>query len=588
MKSKVFITLLTVCTVLFAFGMVNVSAETGVYGNLTYEITSNNTITITDCSISVGTMEIEIPAEINGYPVTKIGASAFRDCGITSIKIPNGITSIGNYAFYNCTSLKKIYWNAKNVNDFSSNNYVFAYAGNATPGVDVIFGDHVDSIPAHCFSPHLSSDSYAPNITNVTFGNNVTSIGDSAFRQCQNITSITIPNSVTSIGHEAFWLCKKLSDIVIPDSVTSIGSDAFVYTAKYDTSFNAVYIGNHLVAVKSKVMENFIIKTETITIADSVFYECDFLRDIIIPDSVTNIGKTAFYSCDRLKNITIGNNVSYIGDSAFSNCKALTQINWNAKNVKNFSSFNNGVFSYAGQSGNGINVLFGDNVEYIPAYIFNSHSYSLSYEPKIVGVTIGKNVKSIGSFAFYDCSDITDVYYNGNQADWDNISIASGNEKLTKVNRKYFYYLTIYDGENTVIHKMQDADTLLDLSVVKVPEGYDAVLYTNKELTAVYNINMPIVEDLTLYVKFVPGPTGTKTTVSNDGKTFMVNLINAEKGKIVHLALYDGKIFLEMQRAVYTGDAIPFTTTVNYTNAKVMIWDGLKNLKPICDAEIIK
>jgi len=80
----------------------------------------------------------------------------------------------------------------------------------------------------------------------------------------------------------------------------------------------------------------------------------------------------------------------------------------------------------------------------------------------------------------------------------------------------------------------------------------------------------------------------TKTTVSEDGKSFVVTPVNIENGKTVILALYDGEKFVEMQSEIYEGIAIPFVTTKAYTNAKVMVWDDLTNLKPVCEVETIE
>ena len=80
----------------------------------------------------------------------------------------------------------------------------------------------------------------------------------------------------------------------------------------------------------------------------------------------------------------------------------------------------------------------------------------------------------------------------------------------------------------------------------------------------------------------------TKTTVSEDGKTFTVTPVAVENGKIVILALYDGEKFVEMQKAIYDGNEIPFTTTKAYTTAKVMVWDAVATAKPVCEYEIIK
>ena len=81
---------------------------------------------------------------------------------------------------------------------------------------------------------------------------------------------------------------------------------------------------------------------------------------------------------------------------------------------------------------------------------------------------------------------------------------------------------------------------------------------------------------------------GTKTKVSEDKKSFSITPINIENGKTVILALYNGEQFVEMQKEVYAGVDIMFTTTKSYTNAKVMVWENLTNLKPVCNVEIVK
>ncbi len=153
--------------------------------------------------------------------VTSIGDSAFYDCtSLTSVTIPGSVTSIGVQAFCNCRSL-----------------------------TSVTIPDSVTSIGAGAFER-------CESLTSVAIPDSVTSIGKCAFQDCISLTSVTIPNSVTSIGDAAFRDCKSLTSVTIPDSVTSIGSSAFgncksltdVYYAGSEAQWKAISIsftGNH-------------------------------------------------------------------------------------------------------------------------------------------------------------------------------------------------------------------------------------------------------------------------------------------------------------------------------------------------------
>ena len=366
-----------------------------------------------------------------GDGVEKIPSRLFSGCtGLTSVEIPNSVTSIGSSAFHNCKGL-----------------------------------------------------------TSVAIPNSVTSIGGGAFYGCTGLTSMTIPDSVTSMGVRAFSGCTGLTSVTIPDSVTSIGSEAFsgcsnltsvyfnakecadfkensnvfrnagkntegmtitfgknvknipsylcyasecgyapkvkkiYYNAKSvaDLEINnrifgdagaasgglQVVIGDGVEKIPSRLfsscrsLTSVTISNSVTSIGDYAFYNCPGLTSVEIPNSVTSIGEYAFYACPGLKSVTIGNSVTSIGEYAFNACPGLTEIIYNAKSAENLDiSFF--VFSKAGTSSDGLRVVIGDSVELIPAYLFANCT-------GLKSVTIGNSVTSIGAGAFYNCPGLTSV-----------------------------------------------------------------------------------------------------------------------------------------------------------------------------------
>ncbi|MEI3021823.1 MAG: leucine-rich repeat protein [Prevotellaceae bacterium] len=228
--------------------------------------------------------------ELNGTYSIKEGVriicdNAFENCySLSSVVLPDSVTSIGVWAFSGCSDLADII-----IPDGVT--FIGDYAFMGCSLSSVVIPDGVTFIGDYAFS--------CCSLSSIVIPDSVTSIGDHAFEDCFSLTGIVIPDGVTSIRDGAFASCRSLSNIVIHDGVTSIGDGAF----------------NECDSLRSVVIPNSVTN-----IGDNVFQFCSSLNDIVIPDGVTSIGNGAFWGCSSLTDIVIPNSVTSIGDYAFGEC----------------------------------------------------------------------------------------------------------------------------------------------------------------------------------------------------------------------------------------------------------------------------
>ena len=415
--------------------------------------------------------DVAIPETIgiNGatYFVRGIGRYAFHSCvGLTSVTIPEGVTSIGDFAFSGCTGLTEIEVNENNPKYASNDGVLFnkAYtelilcpAGKAG----------IYNIPEGVTSIGVFAFVDCTGLTSVTIPASVTSIGDGAFSGCTSLISVFVPEGVTSIGGGVFSGCNDLISVNISASVTSIGSGTFsdcpglteivindnnqnyasndgvLYNKTYTelilcpagktgiynipdgvisidygafygcTGLTSVTIPASVTSIGESAFRNCIgltyvnIQVGVASIGRSAFRGCSGLTSVGIPEGVTSIGQSAFRGCTSLVSVSVSASVASIGEDAFRDCSNLTEIKINENNP-NYAS-NDGVLfnkTYtelilcpAGKAG----------IYNIPEGVTLIGSFAFEVCSGLTSVAIPASVTSINIGAFYGCSGLTSV-----------------------------------------------------------------------------------------------------------------------------------------------------------------------------------
>ena len=383
--------------------------------------------------------------------VTSIGDDAFSGCNsLASISIPDSVTTIGRSAFSGCSNLKSVY-----ITDISAWCRInFQFGGNPFYyGTDLYLNDELVEnlmIPDGVTSINNYAFEYCNSLASISIPDSVTTIGDSAFKNCSNLTSISIPDSVTTIGDSAFEGCSSLTSISIPDSVTTIGISAFegcssltnisipnsVASISYSafsgcSSLISISIPNSVTSIGSYAFSGCS-SLESVYITDigawcrmnfsiwassplcygaDLYLNNELVENLVIPDDVTSIGNRTFSGCRSLTSISIPDSVTSIGDSAFSGCGSLTGISIPDSVTNIESSAFTGCSSLT-------NVTIPDGVKEIRDNVF-------SHCDNLMSVDLPDSLTSVGKDIFYNCPKLTDIYYTGTEEQWKQLSMNS-------------------------------------------------------------------------------------------------------------------------------------------------------------------
>ena len=322
--------------------------------------------------------DLVIPDTLDGHKVVGIYSGAFEEHeAIKNIQIPDSITYIGSYAFYDtgfynneanwengvlyigkflikADNMKGTYtvkngttviandafyeWHPVENEDYNYEDDDYYEDGTYSELEGIVIPSSVTHIGSYVFE-------YCDKLKNVTLSNGLKYIGEDAFDNCTALKSISIPNSVTTlegwvfenckslenvtlpsgistISYGLFYNCSSLNSINIPSSVKEIGDDAFYGTGIYNNPSNwtngVLYYGKYVIAADPDVVTgSYTIKSGTEVIGEYAFWRCEKITGVKIPDSVKYINYSAFYRCLNLASVTIGKNVKEIKEDAF-------------------------------------------------------------------------------------------------------------------------------------------------------------------------------------------------------------------------------------------------------------------------------
>ena len=338
--------------------------------------------------------------------VTTIGDSAFRTNALTSVVLPEGLTSIGSNAFYNC----------KNLVSVTIPSTLVSVGARAFMSCNALKGVYISDLSAWCKIDFNNANSNPLNIANKLYLNNaevtevtipsgITEVKNYTFCNCTSLTSVEIPASVNAIGDGAFDGCTALSSALIGNGVQSIGMNSFSSC----TSLSSVLIPNSVITIGDSAffgctgIKSLTIGKSVDVIEDSAFSNCTSLTSVVIPDSVSTLGNTVFAFCGGLKSVTIGSGVTSVGDNVFEQCTSIIEFYGKFASADHYCLVvDNALVAFAAKCG--------VNEYTISDSVTSVGQYAMYGCTSLTKLTIPVSVESIDYSAFANCTSLKEVY----------------------------------------------------------------------------------------------------------------------------------------------------------------------------------
>ena len=425
MKKRISSLLLVLCLVLTLLPAAAQAADTVRVGDLTF-LVDNGAAKLWQCR-STAAGAVNVPASVNGCPVTAVAHQAFASAKVTSVTLPDSVRTVESAAFYGCESLTSV----KLPSGLTAINRNLFYECTALKSI---------TIPSGVTSIDQSAFQRCKALTSLTIPGSVKTIGQYAFDNCSGVTALTLQEGVQQIGMHAFYGC-DLRTLTIPSSVTKVDVSAFVqnnnlpYVKDYSSSYSssAYSYGTKVIVMQGWCGEQVewglcggtlhILGTGAMddyasASTGSQPWELSKknISGVVVHEGVTSIGNYAFHGSDmKIANAKLPQSLRRIGDYAFEADTALTSIEL----PEGLKTIGRGAFAGTAL----VRMTIPASVTELPVSAFDGCKY-------LKTLWLPETLTQVGRNAFRDNRSLQDVYFHGVRSQWDAIRFASNNEAL--------------------------------------------------------------------------------------------------------------------------------------------------------------